>query len=758
MAQDIFTYTVSDSVLELIKKQLYGDWYNDKPYKLIVSLYAYRGKTEPEVIKSVRSDIYELEKEVGDALCAEYSAVIAHCFKLLGQYRVNFRPVGSFVLPEAVLKLCRDYIAPEDGSSVFLPFAGQGSFAVAMPSCCYDGTEITPSDWAVSRILFDAFGIKGSIRVVRNFDQSCILKDKVNYIFSVPPVGGVGSKETSRCESLVGAISDYLDDKGAACIILPTPVLSTPNWKPLRSYIIDNAASLKTTVVALPPIFNPVTAVEQSIVFIRKQTNPSSVIEFFNALNSCFYARRPFNDFPYVLKDDVILRELKNPSSDYLAFVPSSSLDADTNFSADRFFVGRVLPELREGEQIVKLSDLIEVSPSVRPPKELKRAKVILIRDLSDNYLTSDIDLGRISSSVPQGNSQVFPGSLFVSYIGGKFKVGKAPNPLPEPAFIRPEVTQFTIKDNAQVSVDFLLRSLMSDYVQRQARLLDSGVTITRLSKPDLLSLMIVLPPKKEQDRLVFSDGVAGMSQADQDRVRFFSEFRKDMHMKKHAIGQTIFNLNNWLMNLADAREECHGVLDDNAEVGGVVKIKVSDIYDNILLAMRILDKQISTLDAGYGMKSSSIALTTFITDYIGSHPYPRVRYDFNAKTSASEIVDFPEAALTIIFDNVVSNAVAHGFTDNSEHTIRFSVDVEGTNVVVSISNNGEPLPSDRNPEEIFIYGVSDGGKDHFGIGAYQVKNLMREFEGDAEVISTPDEDFTVTYRLVFTKTTLDSE
>ena len=78
---------------------------------------------------------------------------------------------------------------------------------------------------------------------------------------------------------------------------------------------------------------------------------------------------------------------------------------------------------------------------------------------------------------------------------------------------------------------------------------------------------------------------------------------------------------------------------------------------------------------------------------------------------------------------------------------------------MVSVANDGSPLPADQNPEDIFIYGVSEGGRNHLGIGAYQVRNLMREFDGDAEIVSSPEEEFTVTYRLIFTKTTLnDSE
>ena len=758
MAQDFFNPSVSEAALAVIKKHLFADWFNEKPYQLLCSLYAYRGKTDSKVLKAVQRIAYKLDAQEGDILCAEYNEVVSYLYGKMGVYGVNNRPNGSYVVPPRFLKICKEILSPETGSTVFIPFAGKGDYAFIMDGCSIDGTEISPFNWAISQILFDAFHIQGSVRLIRDADRSCDFKGKAKYIIAEPPVGD-GKNEVPRCISLVSTIADKLEDGGAACIVIPTGALSSANWKPLRCYMLDNIADLTCSVMGMPPLYMPLTAVEQSLVVIRKQKNPSNSITFFNALDKSLYGRRPFNDSPYALDTYKIVAELRNPSSPFVVSVCPPAIDANTNFSADRFFVDRVVPNPKSGEQLFTLSDLVDIPETIRPERGMTRARVISMRNLSDKYLSPYLDMDRTPKDDPKGCSQLFPGTLLIGYIGGKFKVGKVPENLPEKAFIRHEIVQCTLKPNAPVSKDFLLKAMMSDYVKDQARLLDAGAAVTRLAKEDLLSLKILLPTMEEQNRQVFSDGVAGMSQADQEKVKFFSEFRKDMHMKKHAIGQTIFNLNNWLMNLQDAREECHGVLDDNAMVGGVVKIKVSDIYENISLAMQILDRQISTLDVGYGMKSSLFSLTDFLSEYIGSHPRPRVRYEFNAKNQAEDTMDFPHDALTIIVDNIVSNAVAHGFNDDIEHTIRFTIEIEGTNIVLAISNDGSPLPADRNPEDIFIYGVSEGGKNHLGIGAYQVRNLMREFDGDAEIISTPEEDFTVTYRLIFTKTTFnDSE
>ena len=56
----------------------------------------------------------------------------------------------------------------------------------------------------------------------------------------------------------------------------------------------------------------------------------------------------------------------------------------------------------------------------------------------------------------------------------------------------------------------------------------------------------------------------------------------------------------------------------------------------------------------------------------------------------------------------------------------------------------------------MLTYGVSSKeGEGHYGSGGYEVRKLMREFGGEAELISNPNDDFCITYRLVFKNTNI---
>ena len=158
-------------------------------------------------------------------------------------------------------------------------------------------------------------------------------------------------------------------------------------------------------------------------------------------------------------------------------------------------------------------------------------------------------------------------------------------------------------------------------------------------------------------------------------------------------------------------------------------------------------------------------------TDHRSIEDIPEVDFDENQngqftgnlalkKGDPIEYIKFPKEALSTIFNNIVSNACAHGFANREDvdNIIKVEIDSEGTDYIVSISNNGKPLVPQMSCSDITIYGQTSGNSNtHFGIGGYEIKKLMEEFGDKLEIISEPENEFTVTYRLIFHDTNIDS-
>ena len=119
----------------------------------------------------------------------------------------------------------------------------------------------------------------------------------------------------------------------------------------------------------------------------------------------------------------------------------------------------------------------------------------------------------------------------------------------------------------------------------------------------------------------------------------------------------------------------------------------------------------------------------------------------------------FPKDALEHIFDNIVANAAAHGFTDDSQsnYKVRFSWETQGKDVMITVENNGTPLPNAVNPEDILKSGFSTrlNHEGHAGSGGYEIASIMRDFNSDVEVISSPGTEFPVKYVLRFHKSNI---
>ena len=173
-----------------------------------------------------------------------------------------------------------------------------------------------------------------------------------------------------------------------------------------------------------------------------------------------------------------------------------------------------------------------------------------------------------------------------------------------------------------------------------------------------------------------------------------------------------------------------------------------------------------------------------FINDYIASHSTPAVRmvnvgndnsvdypeiddetgYVKYVHTDAADIFYAPFRLLERIFNNIVANAIAHGFTaDSTNNEIRFDWKEEDGEIVITIANNGRPLKDGVSGEDVLMSGFTTAlnedasdGTLHSGQGGFEIKLLM-EGLGTVEVISQPDAEFPVIYKLIFEKTNLEA-
>lgn len=796
---------ISESAKVIVNNLLWevrkDDFLSEPHRKIIVSLYASMPQANPEITKlfsELKVDLLRfITKKELDVLKSEYSDVIQFLYDSYGRdgsFYVRKENKNSWV-PKGLVDLCLSIAQPEDGANIYLPFSGEGQFGYYLPKCEIEGFEIEPIDWAFSQILLDSNGTKADISLCDLTTPSQTTK-KYNYIFTIPPfANGRVEKEKFIIDQLYNLAVKSLKANGEMYSILPMAFCNASSgWGDLRKLLFENFPQFSAVVISLPNMQETFTSINICLLVLIKD-NKNRVI-LIDASGSEFFATHDIAGYTDIeLKVESIIETINKQDEQHMWVGYPTDLTDSLNLTPSRYLVNKYLPIPKKGkERLLPLSEIVEIVSKTRLEYRPIEQQFIDVNMLSSNYLNCEILSKNITPSEitkPGVRKRKIDNNdcLLFSFFREKTKVGKLVG-FSEDQIVTVHgfITPFKLKSDA-IREDFLLRELMSENTLRQLKMFNSS-SDEKTQIRDFLNICIIAPSPEEQERLCKEDTRVSLTEADRKLLDSAEEFRRDMHIKKHAIGQTIFNLNNWWRILQNTRSKNNGVLRDSDVVGVSNPIEVSRIFENLSVIMNQLQTQISRFDRGNGLVVTKFALTDFIERYIKTHPNALFSFEYDSTTHRAsqdlpmvdideennnltvykdeyvlrqgdplEYVNFAEDALTIIFDNIISNACAHGFVnlEPARNIVSIEIRSEGTDYIVAISNNGHALSDIITQDDIFLYGRSTKlGKDHFGIGAYEVRQLMREFGGDARFISTPNQAFTVAYELIFHNTNIE--
>lgn len=220
----------------------------------------------------------------------------------------------------------------------------------------------------------------------------------------------------------------------------------------------------------------------------------------------------------------------------------------------------------------------------------------------------------------------------------------------------------------------------------------------------------------------------------------------KAVRMRKHALTQSASAIEATFYALNAYRERQNGTISDNERISRIKQTTVKDAFEYLSMATKdLLVKLDHIADVEYTFtKPEWINPEEFVESYIQKHENgwvnfkPVVKWAKGHNLADKDLTDlsgetilhkgepiytmmFPRDALKQILDNIVSNAISHGFIDKSYHNyqLRFSWETDGTALKMCVENNGAPIPSDRSTSSLLEYGVSTSlnSNGHHGIG-----------------------------------------
>lgn len=334
------------------------------------------------------------------------------------------------------------------------------------------------------------------------------------------------------------------------------------------------------------------------------------------------------------------------------------------------------------------------------------------------------------------------------------------------------------------IDVRYVAALLLTPEVKNQIMSICEGEVDAQLFP--LIMDKIIVPNHTDLERATFLSE-ANYNAFESSRKELEQEHKsyiKAVRMRKHALTQSASAIEATFYALNAYRERQNGTISDNERISRIKQTTVKDAFEYLSMATKdLLVKLDHIADVEYTFtKPEWINPEEFVESYIQNHENgwvnfkPVVKWAKGHNLADKDLTDlsgeiilhkgdpintmiFPRDALKQILDNIVSNAISHGFKDESRHDyqLRFSWETDGTALKMCVENNGAPIPADRSTLSLLEYGVSTSlnSNGHHGIGCNEIDGIMRKYDGKIELVSSPDDEFRVKYILTFNRTNI---
>lgn len=654
------------------------------------------------------------------------------------------------------------FIAKHIGvESVYDPFAGIASYATSpeFEGISFEGAELSIAAADIANLRLALNGQPMTVErmdSLRNWNQISITEALV----AVPPYGMslkdydfYMSSSKKRSEDF---ILDEIIERGdirKAIVLLPLHRFATSYENETSRKFLVETGQLEM-VISLPSSSLYGTNIPTAIIVINKDRSEEDgdTVTFISLLDCITPDSRVKANLDLLKAKQLITKQ----GGKYATKVNWSEIIErhNSDLNPGEYLLESILPEQKNGLPYFMPSWSIIKNDSSIPALGNKKT-VIGLKDLEDEYSFSKNGV-RPTTIISSRYYEITEPTILVGLSSSRLKVGIA-YPTEEPLYVSAEIASLKI-DDFWINPEYLLLELTKPYVEEQIRLLGYDRNYGKIDTV-LRNIKIVNPCKDSQKEIVNKAKDTILAKYQHEISSSKRDFRQDVHMKRHAMGQTIQTVGNWWKVLETARSK--GVLINEKALVGGGELSLGEVLDNIRNNIARIKVQIDKLDRGYKAIPVKIELIDFIETYKSTHRSPVFHYssldyeevlEDDGQGKPQYDIFFPSEVLTMILNNIVSNASSHGFGNIPAATnlIKFAIDNAGGSYVVSVANNGKPCPPDMTPEQMIKYGESSDLKHHCGIGGYEINQLMTDFGGSLDILLDAGAEFPVEYRLTF--------
>ena len=733
---------------------------------------------KPEVLNILKE--YEFKKDIlSQKELTFLSKHLNDVFTLvISSNGITHHPTDGFVQPQEVTDfMCKIASFPEN-VTVYNPFAGSNSYAIALPNHVV-GEELNSTTWALGQIRLFANHAEQRTDITLGDSFTSIGSPEKFSAIITSPVFLI--EEGHEISDIVNMLYDKLEDGGKLVCIVSAGFLFRKDRKvrTVRDRLIKDRAI--SSVIMLPSNIFTGTGVSQAALVITKGI-PNEEILFADATGYTRFAKSVYRATTF--DSDQFLKDLEDEVGDY--FERGRTID-DTTIGASIDYSELIDSDLTPARYLTpKPSDGMALSEIASEVEELRG------KDISAEYFLTGssipaamhrkpfvpvkVEDGKVSTA--KKHVQVPENAVILAIVSGNIRTVYTEGFTGKIAF--PAGLIRVLKPINGISAKYLAAVLSTKIVVDQIKAQTVGSIIPRLNKLDLRQIFIPHHSTvEEREQLIAEVLSSEMSDLERELRETLDSQKREVSSTRHAMIQTLSSLSSKWERLKRFASAQGGIIHFSDMIGRINPTTVEEFMGGIGYAIDTLRRQVESfrLEKKDWGEPEEINPYEFIESYKANHPSTEyamqnlgsddkadVPYfsgendeEHIAHTDALFTFKAPRALVERIFDNIVSNAKSHGFTsDIVNPTIQFDWQTNGGKIEITIKNNGIPLKEGVTGADVLMSDFStalkqkaNDGSLHFGIGGFEIKSLMEDI-GSVEVISQPDAEYPVIYKLTF--------
>lgn len=725
--------------------------------QLLVTLYSSVAGNEADhqVLStlSIYAEKYQkdaLEEEEFVFLCKHFREVVSYVFAFNGDILCRDVPYNTIEFVQEMAK-------PKDGQTIFLTNAEYGDMAALFPGCIvrgFTGSIFRPlrlilEVWAWGQIRLYALGIKSEI-VPEIYNE-----EANNYTYTLPEKGSIDIVITNHRFKDIQQLYELLKEGGSMFWFAEKSEMAGNGYSNSFRKQLVREKSINTLVS-----FDEEEEREFVLIYIKRRAHKSV---------------RIINDKEgksAVIKAEELDSDILWPSY-YLATRPSTGkpLSSIVKLPSDR---RKRLADYVQGGNFLNDDSGVYVQHDVSDFPDLEYIPLVTYHDLGNSYKDANLMEKEVYTVADDVKSNKYHVELALGFLGlakqpfiilsededGRgLRIGYATQ-VGKNGYAYP-LSDCVLYPQNGIDPRYAAALLFFPSVAEQIMTICEG-EIRMLS---LVLDKIIIPDHDEKERLAFLSEanydalIASRQEMEKSFEEKFAaqktEYINEVRMRKHDMGQYIFELGNiedlirfYIENRETEKDFCKQI-ETLLDAFRVSLGELSTMLDNLSKEEQFgtpeafsIDRYLSQLEKRYKHDGFKI---TYNPDLSSFKKYNASRIGIkNNSDDERKAMMIPPSLFVATNDiqravnNIIDNARKHGFTNpqrtDYEIRVELSIDMKRNMFNIEFRNNGNPLPKGMDKIRYGIKGEKAGKNAGTGIGGNYIKQFVEHYKGDYDI------------------------